>query len=68
VLGDDAELPPHRPDVQAGQILAVEADPALGRLVQAEQQVREGGLARSRPAHDADTLAGVSSTSLMRSM
>src|SRR6185437_4853417 len=58
-LSDDTELTADRSGVEAGEVEAVELDMSGGRLVQAEQQMREGRLPGPGPADDADVLAGL---------
>ena len=59
VLGDDADLPPHRMGFQPRQVDSVIRDATWFRRVQAQQQVRERRLARAGAADDRHLLAGL---------
>ncbi len=58
VLGDHAESLAHRLGAQVADVDAADADGALVGVVQARQQLRDGGLAGAGGADEGDGLAG----------
>ena len=58
VLRHDGDHPAHRLRVERAQVLPADADRAALRVVQAEQQAHDGGLAGAAGPDDADALAG----------
>ena len=58
LLRHDAELPAQRAHLHVAQVVAVDADRALGRVVEARQQLHERRLAGARVADERDGLAG----------
>ena len=58
-LGDDAELAPHRAEVEVGEVESVQGDAPGGRGAEADEELGQGGFARPGRAGDPDPLAGV---------
>jgi hypothetical protein len=52
VLQDEADLGAQPPERAIGQVVAVDHDASRGRIVEACDERRHGGLARSRGAHE----------------
>ena len=57
LLGDDPELAPQRPLLDAAQVVAVDQDPALLRVVEAGDELGEGRLAGAGGADQGQRLA-----------
>ena len=58
LLGDDAELASERLDGDVAQVVAVDEDAALGRVVEAGDELGDRRLARARRADERHGLAG----------
>ena len=59
VLGHIGAGRPHRPDGQGVHVLPVHEQAAVRHIINAQDQVHQGGLARAGLAHDAHPLAAV---------